>query len=252
MTHTRHAGERASRHPVRAAVAALAALAVAVGFSAFGSSGALGPSPAGAQGACTPVEVVVARETASAQGSSWLLTGVARSISSRIGGQTSTYHVNYPASWNFLTSVPQGVTDLVRHLNDQAARCPDQKFVLLGYSQGAMVIGDALASPMDRTMGPSQVLSGDAASSVAAVVWFGDPRFRSGESYNAGNASSGANGVYPRRQGSLSAFAGRIRNYCASGDPVCQSGSVNYIAHAGYVWDFVAQGDAASFVDSKV
>jgi cutinase len=227
-------------------------LAVAIGLSAFGAVGGASPTPAGAQSACTPVELVIARETGSSQGSSWMLTSVARSISSRIGGQTSTYHVNYPASWNFLTSVPQGVTDLVRHLNDQAARCPDQKFVLLGYSQGAMVIGDALASPVDRTMGPSQALSGDAASSVAAVVWFGDPRFRTGESYNADPPSGGANGVYPRRQGSLSGFADRIRNYCAAGDPVCQSGSVNYIAHAGYVWDFVAQSEAASFVDSKV
>jgi Cutinase len=247
MTHTRHAGERASRYSIRSALAALAAaLAVAIGL------GAVGTAPAGAQAACTPVELVIARETGSSQGSSWLLTGIARSISSRVGGQTSNYHVNYPASWNFVSSVPQGVTDLVRHLNDQASRCPDQKFVLLGYSQGAMVIGDALASPIDRTMGPSQTLSGDASSSIAAVVWFGDPRFRSGESYNAGNATGGANGVYPRRQGALGAFADRIRDYCASGDPVCQSGSVNYVAHAGYVWDFVAQSEAVSFVDSKV
>jgi hypothetical protein len=247
MTHTRHAGERASRYWIRSATAALAvALAVSIGL------GAVGTAPAGAQAACTPVELVIARETGSAQGSSWLLTGVARSISTRLGGQTSTYHVNYPASWDFLGSVPQGVTDMVRHLNDQAARCPDQKFVLLGYSQGAMVGGDALASPVDRTMGPSQVLSGDAASSIAAAVWFGDPRFRSGESYNAGNATAGANGVYPRRQGALAAFADRIRDYCASGDPVCQSGSANYVAHAGYVWNFTAQADAVSFVDSKV
>jgi cutinase len=233
-------------------MALAAALAVAIGLGAVGAVSTVGTAPAGAQAACTPVELVIARETGSSQGSSWLLTGIARSISSRVGGQTSTYHVNYPASWNFVSSVPQGVTDLVRHLNDQASRCPDQKFVLLGYSQGAMVIGDALASPVDRTMGPSQTLSGDAASSVAAVVWFGDPRFRSGESYNAGDPAAGANGVYPRRQGALAAFADRIRDYCASGDPVCQSGSVNYVAHAGYVWDFVAQSEAVSFVDSKV
>jgi hypothetical protein len=243
MSHTRHAGERVLRRWIRSAVAALAVATGLVTVSA---------SPAGAQSACTPVEVIIARETGSGQGSSWLLSGVARSVSTRLGGQTSTYHVNYPASWDFLGSVPKGVTDLVRHMNDQAARCPDQKFVLLGYSQGAMVIGDALAAPADRTFGPGDVLSGDAASSVAAVVWFGDPRFRSGESYNAGNPSSGANGVYPRRQGALSAFSDRIRDYCASGDPVCQSGSVNYVAHAGYVWNFTAQSEAVSFVDSKV
>jgi hypothetical protein len=227
---------------------AAAALAVAAGAAGLGTAAA---TPAGAQSACTPVEVVVARETGAGQGSSWMLTGLARSISTRIGGQTSTYHVNYPASSSFLTSVPQGVTDLVRHLNDQASRCPDQKFVLIGYSQGAMVAGDALASPMDRTLGPADALSSGAASRVAAVVMFGDPRFRSGEPYNAGNAVGG-NGVYPRRQGALGAFADRIRDYCASGDPVCQAGGFNYIAHASYVWDFAAQADAASFVAGKV
>lgn len=245
MTHTHagHAGERAPRRWLRSTVAALA---VAIGL------GTVAAQPAGAQATCTPVEVVIARESGSSQGSSWVLTGLARSISTRLGGRTSTYHVNYPASYNFLSSVPQGVTDMVRHLNEQATRCPDQKFVLLGYSQGAMVGGDALAAPRDRTFGPAEALSGEAASSVAAVVWFGDPRFRSGEPFNAGSPASGTNGVYPRRPGSLSAYADRIRNYCAAGDPICQAGSVNYIAHAGYVWDFRAQTDAVNFVAGKV
>jgi hypothetical protein len=243
MTHVGLAGERARRRWVRSAVAALA---VASGLATGAAA------PAEAQTTCTPVEVVIARETGAGQDSSWMLTGLARSISTRLGGQTSTYHVRYPASANFLTSVPEGVTDMVRHLNDQASRCPDQKFVLLGYSQGAMVGGDALAAPIDRTFGPADVLSADAASSVAAAAWFGDPRFRSGETFNAGNPAAGANGVYPRRQGALGAFADRIRDYCASGDPICQSGSFNYLAHAGYVWNFTAQSDAVNFVASKV
>lgn len=246
MTHMAQVGERARRRWIRLVVAAVA---IAVGA---GGVAAVPAGPAGAQNACTPVEIVIARETGAGQGSSWMLTGLARSISTRLGGRTSTYHVNYPASWNFLSSVPAGVTDLVRHLNQQASRCPDQKFVLLGYSQGAMVGGDALASPLDRTFGPADVLSADAASSVAAVAWFGDPRFRSGEPYNAGSPAAGANGVYPRRPGSLSAFAGRIRNFCAAGDPICQAGSFNYIAHAGYVWNISAQNDAVSFVAGKV
>jgi hypothetical protein len=243
MTHVPQAGERARRRWIRSAGAALA---VAIGL------GTVAAVPAGAQTACTPVEVVIARETGAGQGSSWILTGMARSISTRLGGRTSTYHVNYPASADFLASVPQGVTDMVRHLNDQATRCPDQKFILLGYSQGAMVGGDALAAPLDRTFGPADVLSADAASSIAAVAWFGDPRFRSGEPYNAGNPAAAANGVYPRRQGALSAYADRIRNHCASGDPICQAGSFNFVAHAGYVWDFVGQAEAVNFVTGKV
>lgn len=243
MTHTGHAGERVPRRWIRLAVAALAAAA---------GLGTVAAVPAEAQTDCTPVEVVVARETGSSQGWSWVLEGLEGSISTELGGDTSTYHVEYPASADFLSSVPEGVTDLVQHLNDQAARCPDQRFVLLGYSQGAMVIGDALANPVDRTFGPAEVLSGDAASSVAAVVWFGDPRFRDGEPFNADDPDGGANGVYPRRAGALDAYADRIHNHCAAGDPICQAGSVNYVAHAGYVWDFGAQADAVDFVAGRV
>jgi Cutinase len=69
---------------------------------------------------------------------------------------------------------------------------------------------------------------------------------------NAGSPAAGADGVYPRRQGPLRAFADRIRDYCGARDPICQSGSFNFIAHAGYVWNFAAQLEAVNFVAGKV
>jgi Cutinase len=69
---------------------------------------------------------------------------------------------------------------------------------------------------------------------------------------NAGSPAAGADGVYPRRQGPLRAFADRIRDYCGARDPICQSGSFNFIAHAGYVWNYAAQLEAVNFVAGKV
>ena len=64
--------------------------------------------------------------------------------------------------------------------NCQAAACPDKRFVIAGYSQGAWVVGDSLVgggggwpSPVDPVYAPK----------VAAVVMYGDPRFRSGEAF---------------------------------------------------------------------
>jgi hypothetical protein len=99
--------------------------------------------------------------------------------------------------------------------------------VLLGYSQGAIVVGDALAGF-------------DAADSakVRAVVMFGDPRFNSAEPYNEGSFGQPSRGLNPRRTGELAAFNERIQNYCNGGDLVCQgsrnSGGDGHLAYGQF------------------
>lgn len=46
-----------------------------------------------------------------------------------------------PADTNFATGPSIGAADLISHVNGRLATCPDMKFVLVGYSQGAMVTG---------------------------------------------------------------------------------------------------------------
>jgi hypothetical protein len=65
----------------------------------------------------------------------------------------------------FGASVAEGVTKLSNVLIAQHATCPDQKFVIVGYSQGAWVTGEVLAG-LDPTL----------LSQVAAVVLLGDPK----------------------------------------------------------------------------
>lgn len=45
------------------------------------------------------------------------------------------------ADSNFATGPGIGASDLIKHVNGRLATCPNMKFVLVGYSQGAMVTG---------------------------------------------------------------------------------------------------------------
>jgi hypothetical protein len=53
--------------------------------------------------------------------------------------------IDYPASTQFVASALMGVNDMRTRLTDYFNACPDGKTVLLGYSQGAIVIDLMLA-----------------------------------------------------------------------------------------------------------
>ncbi|WP_212747210.1 cutinase family protein [Streptomyces montanus] len=61
----------------------------------------------------------------------------------------------------------EGVPRAVAEIYNQAIRCPEQRFVLAGYSQGAWVLGDALA---DSRLEPFY-------DRIDTVLLFGDPMF---------------------------------------------------------------------------
>jgi alpha-beta hydrolase superfamily lysophospholipase len=44
---------------------------------------------------------------------------------------------------DFLNGPRQGARDLLSHVQSTLSSCPDTKFVLVGYSQGAMVVVNA-------------------------------------------------------------------------------------------------------------
>lgn len=54
------------------------------------------------------------------------------------------FGVEMPAT-PYLSSVEDGVTALTTALDDSARRCPAERWVLVGYSQGAQVVNEALA-----------------------------------------------------------------------------------------------------------
>jgi hypothetical protein len=83
----------------------------------------------------------------------------------------SAYSVNYPASVA-PCSGELGSQDVINYLKAQSSKCPDQKYALAGYSQGAGVIHQAMKK-IDATLYPK----------IVALVMFGDfgnqyPRIR--------------------------------------------------------------------------
>ena len=251
MTDTSEAGARPQgrhgRHRRRLA-RLVAALAVAGGVVTTG-----GAPAADAQAGCSDVEIVTARGTWEPQDAAFLLPQVANRIRTGLTGMSvSVYDVRYPAQPSFATSAPQGVTDLVNHVNAEAVSCPNQRYVLLGYSQGGLVVGDSLVAPSGRAYrqtGPT--LSAAAASRIEAVGMYGSMRFTGGEPYNAGNHNPARSSALPRPRGALNAYADRIIDYCYDNDWVCQN-TGSFITHLGYIWDGTAQQEVATFAVNEV
>jgi len=185
---------------------------------------------------CPDVEVVFARGTAEASGVGRVGQAFTDALSAQLPGQTVTsYAVNYPASYDFLTTA-EGATDATARISQMALSCPSTKMVLGGYSQGAAVM-DMLAGvpPLGNKIGEigsAPPLSPTAAVTVAAVAAFGNPATKFGQPLS-----------------SVGQFAGRSIDLCKDGDPICADGR-NPLAHRGYE-DAMAQ-QAASFAAGRV
>ncbi|MFC7531557.1 cutinase family protein [Actinoplanes sp. GCM10030250] len=179
-------------------------------------------SPAVAAAPCTQVDVVVARGTGE-PGTLGLIVGdpVYSAIQRRLTGTTLSSHaVDYPASTS-AGSPTAGNRALVEHVSEQAQACPSQRFVLVGYSQGANVVGNSLGiSSQGAAVGGPVVATIPASVQprVAAVLVFGYPLRKLGR---------GITGVY----------AERTLDICANRDVVCDPLGTSVLAHLSYTGD---------------
>jgi cutinase len=195
------------------------------------------PAVASAQPSCPDVEIVFARGTSEPGGIGRVGQALADALQSQLGGRSvGTYGVNYPASYDFLTTA-DGAADATAHIVSMAQQCPGTSIVLGGYSQGAAVV-DMLAGvpPLgDRvgSIGSAPPLPGSAAGNVAAVVVFGNPATKFGNPVSAAGS-----------------FSGKALDLCSDGDPICSDGR-NPFAHTHYESSaFISQ--AANFVAGRV
>jgi cutinase len=120
---------------------------------------------------------------------------------------TSAYGVNYPATIIEPSSVQSGNSDLVSHITAQAASCPQEKFVLSGYSQGANVVADSVGVNTSGAWvgGPGVAqIPGGLAAKVVALLQFGPPYNQVGKSIP-------------------SPYAGVTDQFCTSGDFFCST-----------------------------
>jgi hypothetical protein len=89
------------------------------------------------------VHVIVARGTFEPQGYG-LQQIPLNAILAKIPGSSSSAVV-YPASPAVSDSIAAGIKDTQQQITDYYNACPQGKIVLMGYSQGASVVGNALA-----------------------------------------------------------------------------------------------------------
>ncbi|KAF2435004.1 alpha/beta-hydrolase [Tothia fuscella] len=175
----------------------------------------LGKVPTG----CAKFEIIVARGT-SEPGDLGMIVGdplVARVKRDMPGVDVRGYPVQYPASRN-TTSAPSGAQDVQNRLIAQMKECPDEKFALVGYSQGGRVVSMA-TNRMNATL----------SKNILAVVLYGA---------GLGNATGSLSGI-------------TLAN-CAPGDIACSdsgtgAGHVSY-NNEGTVWhDRTSQYIVAAF-----
>lgn len=182
---------------------------------------------------CAPVLILSARGTTESSNGG-LLKPVAERIGAGVADARAT-DLPYPASWD-ADSTPAGVRLLTAAIEAAARDCRGQRVVLLGYSQGAIVVADTLSAHGARVSGDAVAeLSPAASDAVAAVVLYGDPRFRGADPFNRGTFNPAVSGVWdpPRPLGALSRYASRIASFCVVDDFACQRGGTQ-AGHAAY------------------
>ena len=127
----------------RSAVAtASAAAAVATGLLVSTTTAPAGIVGAASADPCPAAEVIFARGRWEPRGIGRVGTAFVDSLRAKTPQSVGVYAVNYPAN----IEIPQGANDISSRVQDMAARCPDTKLVIGGYSLGAASTAMALSS----------------------------------------------------------------------------------------------------------
>ncbi|KAJ8612719.1 hypothetical protein MRB53_037295 [Persea americana] len=218
--------------------------------------GALAAPAADQLANCKSVHIILARGTDNDPNTD-ALRGIASQVQQHLdAGYTSdVVELDYPASEGengsptYPASIQQGQTALTNDIAYYASGCGYSKIVLIGYSQGAQVIGNVLCGATDEGLGitPTQPLAAKYQHAIWASVWLGDPAHNPNQPWNVGAGSNGTHGVgvspltshrlklFP---GTLLTFdqaysrsdsyacdwvTGRLNSYCSQGDRYCDS-----------------------------
>lgn len=196
--------------------------------------------------------VIVARASLENPGEG-VLQQVASSIQSMVPNSDAVAVV-YPATESqYPTSEQEGVVGMKQLVTAYVDQCPGHWIILLGYSQGAQVVGDTLIGSnnsgfSDRSTNPIG-LGKNYLAQIAAVIQMGDPGFTTDTPGHVGNASK--NGLFPRLNAAAYTqygFNNKMQTYCDAGDLVC-AGGASLAVHVGYVQEYGAA--AASYAASK-
>ena len=114
-------------------------------------------------------------------------------------------------------SVSTGTAMLLGVIQEEISDCPNQRIALLGYSQGAQVVGDIL---------PQLGVNANLRAHIATVTLFGDPRFNPTSPVDRGSYSTRLQGIEPAQAVDSarvvsSTWFPAMRSYCAVNDFIC-------------------------------
>jgi cutinase len=123
-------------------------------------------------------------------------------VKKAIPGATA-YDIKYPATAG-PESQATGVQDTLKYFETMPKACPNQLYVLSGFSQGGLVMHRS-ADKMDKTLLKTRVV---------AAVTFGDHGQQATKEKPIYNSPFGPIPVWPAE------IDGRIKFNCAAGDPV--------------------------------
>lgn len=217
----------------------------------------MGAKPVDALQNCKDVQFMFARGSGTPYGGSDEWRSLISSLYSRVP-QTSmsfgAYEANYPAveitftvglgalvsggdAFNFGESVKTGGKDMVNFYHTTLASCPNTKFVVMGYSQGARAVAEALPQIDPRN--------------VLYVATFGDPNLYLPEGATgnppacrgqdlsryrayAPNCNTHAGVLGARKPYELSGYEGKVGIWCENDDLICGS-SNNLFVNAGHL-----------------
>jgi len=198
---------------------------------------------------CSDIHILVGRGSKEPQGMGG--TGkLAKAIQAQMKGVT-TEAVIYPAELSpYPPSSSAGAKAVVKQVTAYVKACPKSKLILMGYSQGADIVGSAMCG---HGLKGAKKMSLEVGKNIKAAVMFGDPRYSPKKSWDAGTAKqSGKGGMIKPLMTSCPGYEGRIISFCDTGDTFCDSGrgQDGSKIHGGYLKKYTK--DATSFIMSKV
>ncbi|OAV89041.1 hypothetical protein PTTG_28836 [Puccinia triticina 1-1 BBBD Race 1] len=186
---------------------------------------------------CGLYQIVAARGTNEAQSGSPTYANLINIIETTIPGG-SNVEIDYSAIMEYVTSPIKGAAAGAAYLSDQMVKCPDQKYVFVGYSKGAMVISQLMKElPIS-------------ADKVVAIVLFGNPFHTPNAPQNRCSGSGGSGLASYFAPPIPSQYVSLTYDCCILWDMVCQTiGTVfNHLKYRGSQ----DEKNAAAFVVSQL
>lgn len=144
------------------------------------------------QQSCPNVHVFGARETTVPQGFGSSGPVVDMIVAANPGATKE--QIFYPATGGntYAASAQAGVVAVTNQVTNFSLQCPETQIVLVGYSQGAQIMDDAMCGggdPAEQIKNTTAPISGSIAAQVKAIILMGDPRHTPGAPYNVGNST---------------------------------------------------------------